>query len=435
MSLNTEAQLNNKYVICDNIDLETILQEYESFFLLKFQKYPNICKKNVSNSELIEIKRTLKKEIKKDCHCQKNNQKPVKFKNFKNTRDNHDLSGFDLTVLPLSTSKTENLLQSNSLEEKTKPLHKPLSGYGICGEWKEFAEVISKEICNNDLNTHWSDIKGLETAKQLLKEAVVYPIKYPELFKGILSPWKGLLLYGPPGTGKTLLAKAVATECKTTFFNISASSIVSKWRGDSEKLIRVLFEVARYHAPSTIFLDEIDALASRRDGSFEHEASRRLKAELLIQLDGLANSEDRIFLLATSNIPWDLDPAMLRRLEKRILVDLPTCEARRAMLLHYLPPIISERPSLKSDLDYEYLSEKMDGYSGSDIKLVCKEASMQAMRAALMILETEPDTELPTFELDVIKTNDVEAAISRTKPSAVNLHKKYKNWQIDFESM
>ncbi|XP_062583454.1 katanin p60 ATPase-containing subunit A-like 2, partial [Saccostrea cucullata] len=118
-------------------------------------------------------------------------------------------------------------------------LLKPLGGYvGYNSEWRELAQVISRDIYSENPNVKWDDIIGLEEAKRLAKEAVVYPIKYPQLFKGILSPWKGLLLYGPPGTGKTLLAKAIATECNTTFFNISASSIVSKWRGDSEKLVR-----------------------------------------------------------------------------------------------------------------------------------------------------------------------------------------------------
>ena len=135
----------------------------------------------------------------------------------------------------------------------------------VNSEMQQLAAIIQRDVMVNSPNCRWNDIVELNEAKLLLKEAVVMPIKYPQFFTGLLSPWKGVLLYGPPGTGKTMLAKAVATECKTTFFNISASSLVAKWRGESEKLVRLLFEVARYHAPSTIFLDEIDSIMGSRD--------------------------------------------------------------------------------------------------------------------------------------------------------------------------
>ena len=164
-------------------------------------------------------------------------------------------------------------------------------------EMQDLAAIIQRDVLVANPMVRWDDVVELDEAKLLLKEAVVMPIKYPEFFTGLLSPWRGVLLYGPPGTGKTMLAKAVATECKTTFFNISASSLVAKWRGESEKLCRLLFEVARYHAPSTIFIDEIDSIMGSRDSGSENEPSRRLKTELMIQMDGLSKSDSMVFVL------------------------------------------------------------------------------------------------------------------------------------------
>ncbi|OQU87315.1 hypothetical protein SORBI_3003G252900 [Sorghum bicolor] len=312
------------------------------------------------------------------------------------------------------------------------PPQKPLLPSFESAEMRNLAETLLRDIIRGSPDVKWESIKGLENAKRLLKEAVVMPIKYPKYFTGLLSPWKGILLFGPPGTGKTMLAKAVATECKTTFFNISASSIVSKWRGDSEKLVKVLFELARHHAPSTIFLDEIDAIISQRgEARSEHEASRRLKTELLIQMDGLTKTDELVFVLAATNLPWELDAAMLRRLEKRILVPLPEPDARQAMFEELLP----STPG-KMEIPYNVLVEKTEGYSGSDIRLVCKEAAMQPLRRLMTVLERRqeevPEDELP--EVGPVTTEDIELALRNTRPSA-HLHAhRYEKFNQDYGS-
>eukprot|EP00026_Physarum_polycephalum_P011677 Phypoly_transcript_11918.p1 GENE.Phypoly_transcript_11918~~Phypoly_transcript_11918.p1 ORF type:complete len:298 (+),score=49.17 Phypoly_transcript_11918:251-1144(+) len=290
---------------------------------------------------------------------------------------------------------------------------------------------LYRDIFLENPNVKWSDIVGLDNAKKLLNEAVAMPLKYPMLFTGLLTPWKGILLYGPPGTGKTMLAKAVASMSRTTFFNISAASIVSKWRGDSEKLVRVLFELARHHAPSTIFLDEIDALMSHRGGDSggEHEASRRMKTELLIQVDGLAKSTEQVFLLAVSNLPWTLDSALLRRLEKRIYVPLPNKEAREDMFRHYLPPEMAPK------ISYDSLAAHTEGYSGSDIRLVCKESAMAPLRRLVDSLEKGEKQYNEELKTEPVTTDDVNRALQTTKSSAHRDLEKYMQWQQEFGSV
>jgi katanin p60 ATPase-containing subunit A1 len=213
---------------------------------------------------------------------------------------------------------------------------------------------------------------------------------------------------------------------------------VSKWRGDSEKLIRVLFELARYHAPSTIFLDELDSIMSHRGGSEtgsgdEHEGSRRMKTELLIQMDGLARTDDLVFVLGASNIPWDLDIAVRRRLEKRILVPLPNRVARKMILeLHLKDRCVSH------DADFSALSDRTGGYSGADLVLVCKEALMRPVRRAMIELEKADALGKPIpsgqITLGEVSMEDIEGALAATRPSSKETA-RYVKWQTEFGSV
>ncbi|KAI0559616.1 microtubule interacting and transport protein [Gracilaria domingensis] len=224
-------------------------------------------------------------------------------------------------------------------------------------------------------NVKWDDVAGLEGAKESLREAVILPQMFPEIFTGNRRPWKGILLYGPPGTGKSYLAKAVATEADAKFFSVSSSDLVSKWQGESEKLVKQLFSMARESGKAIIFIDEIDALVSSRNDN-ESESSRRIKTEFLVQMDGVGNSTDGVLLLAATNIPWALDEAMLRRMERRIYIPLPDARARAKMFQLHL----GNTPHVLEKDDYMELAEQSEGYSGSDIAILCRDALMQPVR-------------------------------------------------------
>ncbi|XP_071390595.1 katanin p60 ATPase-containing subunit A-like 2 [Centroberyx affinis] len=461
-----------RFEVCDNIDLETVLMEYESYYYIKFHKFPKLTRRAAEPVETRLVRSCGKKRTMKPLPKISPSRRPQSGSVTKRPesktllKDNGfsfppESSEFGLNVSSISRNQPagdgaanrkgqltdcklmihDAVKGAGSDSDHMERLLKPLSAFsGMNSEMRELAAVISRDIYLHNPNVRWEDIIGLQDAKRLVKEAVVYPIKYPQLFTGILSPWKGLLLYGPPGTGKTLLAKAVATECNTTFFNISASSIVSKWRGDSEKLVRVLFELARYHAPSTIFLDELESVMGQRGTSMggEHEGSRRMKTELLVQMDGLARSDDLVFVLAASNLPWELDHAMLRRLEKRILVGLPSEPARQAMISHWLPPLSSTGGvELRTELDYESLAKETEGYSGSDIRLVCKEAAMRPVRKIFDALEShqEGNSDMPAIKLETVATGDFLEVIAHTKPSARNLTDRYTAWEREYESV
>ena len=243
------------------------------------------------------------------------------------------------------------------------------------GENKKLRGALSGSILSETPNVRWEDVAGLEQAKETLKEAVILPLRFPKMFVGNRRPWLGILLYGPPGTGKSYLAKAVATEAKSTFFSVSSSDLISKWMGESERLVKQLFAMARENKPAIIFIDEIDSLCGAR-GEGSSEASKRVMTEFLVQMNGVGKDTSGILVLGATNIPWNLDPAVRRRFERRVYIPLPDAGARARMF----EINIGATPHELTHKDYQKLGEMTEGLSGSDIATCVRDAIMEPVR-------------------------------------------------------
>ncbi|KAL8057812.1 hypothetical protein ABFX02_04G207800 [Erythranthe guttata] len=262
----------------------------------------------------------------------------------------------------------------------TRPKTKPKDGKdgndGDDADKEKLRSGLNSAIVREKPNVKWNDVAGLESAKQALQEAVILPVKFPQFFTGKRRPWRAFLLYGPPGTGKSYLAKAVATEADSTFFSISSSDLVSKWMGESEKLVANLFQMARESAPSIIFVDEIDSLCGQRGEGNESEASRRIKTELLVQMQGVGHNDDKVLVLAATNTPYSLDQAIRRRFDKRIYIPLPDAKARQHMFKVHL----GDTPHNLTEADFEALGQKTEGFSGSDVSVCVKDVLFEPVR-------------------------------------------------------
>ncbi|MEM3969559.1 MAG: CDC48 family AAA ATPase, partial [Thermofilum sp.] len=279
--------------------------------------------------------------------------------------------------------------------------------------YREITPSALREIEVEVPTVRWTDIGGLEEVKQQLREAVEWPLKYPDSFRRLgIDPPKGILLYGPPGTGKTLLAKAVATESEANFVSIKGPEVFSKWVGESERAVRELFRKARQVAPSIIFIDEIDALAPMRGlVSTDSGVTERVVSQLLTEIDGLERLEG-VVVIAATNRPDIIDPALLRpgRFDRLIYVPPPDEKARLEIL-----KVHTRNMPLAEDVDLLEIAKKTEGYTGADIEVLVREAGLLALRE--------------NINIDKVYARHFEEALKKVKPSLTqDIIKFYEAW-------
>ncbi|CAN4101181.1 unnamed protein product [Withania somnifera] len=323
-----------------------------------------------------------------------------------------------LVISSASISYGFNIFQG--IYNETKSLKKSLKDVVTENDFEK--RLLADVIPPSDIGVTFGDIGALENVKDTLKELVMLPLRRPELFcKGQLTkPCKGILLFGPPGTGKTMLAKAVATEAGANFINISMSSITSKWFGEGEKYVKAVFSLASKIAPSVVFVDEVDSMLGRRENPGEHEATRKMKNEFMVNWDGLRTKDkERVLVLAATNRPFDLDEAVIRRLPRRLMVNLPDAPNREKILR-----VILSKEELALNVDLEAIANMTEGYSGSDLKNLCVTAAHCPIRE---ILEKEKKEKA----LAVAESRPVPALHSSTDVRPLNMDDfKYAHEQV-----
>ncbi len=305
-----------------------------------------------------------------------------------NLADNtHGFVGADFRTLTKEAAMNalDRVIDDLNLEQETVdiPTHIVESISVTRGDFKEALKDVEpsalREVFVEVPDVEWDDVGGLDETKTALQETIEWPLEYPDLFEDYdVEAAKGILMYGPPGTGKTLLAKAVANESNSNFISLKGPELLSKWVGESEEGIREVFSKARENAPTIIFFDEIDAIATNRNGDSGggSAVTDRVVSQLLTELDGLEELED-VVVIATTNRPDILDDALLRpgRFDRRICVSVPDREARREIFR-----VHAENKPVADNVDIDWLVEQTDGYVGADIEAICREASMTALR-------------------------------------------------------
>ncbi|MEM2735615.1 MAG: AAA family ATPase, partial [Candidatus Bathyarchaeia archaeon] len=331
----------------------------------------------------------------------------------------HGFVGADLEALckEAAMRALRRVLPSLDLEAESIPaevLNKITVTMGDFNEaLKDVEPSAMREVLVEVPQVKWSDIGDLSEVKEELREAIEWPLKYKELFdKTNTPPPKGVLLYGPPGTGKTLLAKAVATESEANFISIKGPELLSKWVGESERAVREIFRKAKQAAPCIIFMDEIDSIAPVRGGGYgDSHVTERVISQLLTELDGLEELRD-VVVIAATNRPDIIDPALLRpgRFDKLLYVPLPDRDARREIFKIHL----GKKP-VAEDVDIEKLVNATEGYTGADIAAICNNAMMIAIKEYVAKCKDEEEIKKRIDELK-IRPAHLEEAMKKVKP-------------------